>query len=330
MCKPKLLLASVSAGFILNSIACGSAATQEWPARPMTMVVPFAAGSGIDVLGRTLAPALSEILGQQVVVENIGGAGGMTGASRVVRAAPDGYQFLLGNVGTHAHNQSLYSKPLYNPGTDFAPVALFAETPQVLIARADLPANNLREFITYTKANQDKLQYGSPGAGSAAHLGCVLLNAAMGATTTHVPYRGGAQAMQDLIAGRIDYQCPLVALALSQIESGKVKAIAVLTRQRSEILPSLASAHEQGLSDFELSTWNALFLPRGTSPDVIRKLHAATVAAVDSPAIRQKLKQIGAEPVAAERRSPDYLQRFIQSEIKKWTAAIRAAGITAE
>src|SRR5262245_23689261 len=330
MRKSKMLLASISIGLILNAIECGEAPAQTWPVRPVTMVVPFAAGSGIDVLGRTLAPALSDILGQQVVVEKIGGAGGMTGAARIARAAPDGYQFVLGNVGTHAHSQSLYAKPLYNPATDFAPVALVADTPQVLIARADLAAGNLQEFIAYTKANQSKLQYGSPGPGSAAHLGCVLLNSAMGVAVTHVPYRGGAQAMQDLIAGRIDYQCPPFALALPQIESQKVKGLAVLTRDRTEIQPSLASAREQGLADFELSTWNAFFLPKGTPPAIVERLHSATMTAMESQSLRKALKQIGAELVPPERRSVAYLQGFVPSEVKKWTAVIRAAGIAAE
>jgi tripartite-type tricarboxylate transporter receptor subunit TctC len=174
------------------------AAAQGWPIRPVTMVVPLAAGSGIDVLGRILAPRLSELLGQQVIVENVSGAGGMTGAPRVARAAPDGYQLLLGGTGTHALNQTLYRHPLYNAAAEFAPVVLVAEQPIVLIARKELPADNLQEFITYAKANQGRMQYGSAGAGSAAHLSCVLLNAAIGINVTHVPYRGGGPAMQDL------------------------------------------------------------------------------------------------------------------------------------
>jgi len=320
----------IAVGFVMSAADTAPAATQNWPIRPVTMVVPFGAGSGIDVLGRILAPRLSEILGQQVVVENVGGAGGMTGASRVAKAAPDGYQFVLGNVGTHAQNQSLYPKPLYNAATDFAPIALIADTPQVLIARTDLPANNLQEFIAYAKANQAKMQYGSAGAGSAAHLGCVLLNTAIGVNVTHVPYRGGGPAMQDLIAGRIDYQCPLIALAISQIESKSVRAIAVLTRGRSAILPALASAREQGLTDFEISTWNAFFLPKGTPPAIAQKLHDATVATMNTPAIHERLMQIGAELAAPERRSQDYLQEFVASEIKKWEAPIKAAGLVAE
>src|SRR3954471_18575991 len=176
------------------AIASGSsnvATAQTWPTRPVTMVVPLGAGSGLDILGRILTPRLSEILGQQVVVENVGGAGGMTGAVRVARAAPDGYQFLLGTVGTHAQNQTLYKTPLYNASTDFTPVALIAEQSIVLIGRKTLRADNLQEFVAYTKSNQAKMQYGSAGSGSAAHLACALLNSAIGVHITHVPYRGG-------------------------------------------------------------------------------------------------------------------------------------------
>jgi tripartite-type tricarboxylate transporter receptor subunit TctC len=245
-------LAGVVAVFIWAVVLPGRTAAQQWPARPLTMVIPFGAGSGIDVLGRVLAPAMAQKLGQPIVVENVGGAGGMTGAARVAKAAADGYTFVLGNVGTHAVNQSLYPHPLYDAAHDFAPVASVADTPQVLIARTDLPVDGLQGFIAYVNANQAKMQYGSPGAGSAAHLACALLNAAIGVDVTHVPYRGGGPAMQDLIAGRIDYQCPLIALALPQIESAKVKAIAALTVRRTTILPQLATAHEQGLAGFGL------------------------------------------------------------------------------
>ena len=214
--------------------ALGSiASAQKWPTRPVTMVIPFAAGSGVDVLGRILAPPLSEILGQPVVVENVTGAGGMVGTAWVAKATPDGYQFVLGNVGTHAQNQALHKTPLYNAATDFAPVVLIAEQPIVLITRKDFPAHNLEGFIAYGKAHQAKLQFGSAGVGSAAHLACVMLNAAAGIEAAHVPYRGGAEAMQDLMAGRIDYQCPFMAIAISQIESKFVQAIASWSGMRS-------------------------------------------------------------------------------------------------
>ena len=205
---------------LVGSLQCiGPVRSQDWPTRPVTMVVPFAAGGPADTVGRILASGLSELLGQQVIIENVGGSGGMTGSSRVAKAAPDGYQFVLGNVGTHAANQTFYKAPLYNAATDFAPVMLIAQTPLVLLARKDLPADNLKEFIAYAKANQASMQYGSGGAGSASHLACVLLNAAIGINVTHVPYRGAAPAMQDLIAGRIDYQCPDTPIAIPQIQS---------------------------------------------------------------------------------------------------------------
>jgi tripartite-type tricarboxylate transporter receptor subunit TctC len=308
--------------------ATAPTAAQTWPARPVTMVVPFAAGGPADTVGRILALRLSEILAQHVIVENIGGAGGMAGTSRVAKAAPDGYQLVLGNVGTHAANQTLYKNPPYNAATDFAPVILVAETPLVLLARRDLPADNLPQFITYAKANQAKMQYGSGGPGSASHLACMLVNAAIGVNVTHVPYRGAAPAMQDLIAGRIDYQCPDTPIAISQIESKTVKAIAILTRDRSPSLPALASADEQGLTDFAASNWFAAFLPTGTPAAIVQKLHDATVATMDTPSVQVRMQEIGADLVAPERRSPDYLQKFVASEIKMWAGPIKASGVS--
>ncbi len=306
------------------------AAAQDWPQRPLTMVVPFAAGGGADVMGRILAQRLSELLRQQVIVEDVTGAGGMTGTNRVARAAPDGYQIALGSVGTHAYNQTLYKKPLYDAVADFAPVALIAETPQVLVVRKDLPAGDLREFISYARANQARMQYGSAGTGSPTHLACSLLNAVIGVDVTHIPYRGAAPTMQDLIAGRIDYQCPNTTVALPQIAAGTIKAIAILTRERSPILPDLASAREQGLSDFEASIWYALFLPKGTPGPIVARLHDAAVATMETPSVRARLADIGATVVAPARRSPEYLRKFVASEIAKWAVPIRAANITGE
>jgi len=304
--------------------------TSSWPDRPLTMVVPLAAGSGIDVLARVLAPRLSEILGQTVIVENVTGAGGTTGAARVAKAAPDGYQFLLGGTGTHAYTQTLYQHPPYDALKDFDPVALVAEQPVVLIARKDLPAENLQDFIAYAKGHQTKMQYGSAGAGSAAHLACVVLNSAAGVTITHVPYRGGGQAMQDLIAGRIDYQCPLLPIATQQIQSGSVKAIALLSRERSRTMPGLPTAREQGLTDVDVSNWSAFFLPKGAPPAIVQKLHDATVATMNAPAVRAKLDEMGVDLVAPERRSAEYLHDFVRGEISKWAGPIKASGVNAD
>jgi tripartite-type tricarboxylate transporter receptor subunit TctC len=308
----------------------GTAPAQNWPARPITMVVAFPAGGSDDILARVLAPRLSELLGQPVMIENMSGAGGMTGAARVAKAAPDGYQLMLGTSATHALSQALHKNPPYNSVTDFTPVALVAEQPFVLIARKDLPANGLQEFAAYAKANETRMQYGSAGAGSATHLVCALLNAAAGIKVRHTPYNGGAPALQDLIAGRIDYFCPVVTIAISQIENRSVKAIAILTKDHAPVLPNLASAHEQGLSDFAANTWFGIFLPKDTPAPIVQKLHGAVVAAMGTPAVQVRLKEIGATMVAPDRRSPDYLQGFLASDIAKWTAAIKAADIKVE
>ena len=313
-----MLLACVLAG-------TRPAAAENWPARPLTMVVPFAAGGGTDVLGRILGRRLSEILGQQVIIENVGGAGGMVGSARVAKAAPDGYQFVLGSRAD-AINQTLYKNPLYNLATDLAPVALIADQPTLLVARNDLPVGNLVEFIAYARANQATMQMASAGAGSTGHLDCMLLNATIGINVTHVPYRGGGPAMQDLIAGRIDYICTLSATARQQIEGKLIKAVAILSRDRSAMLPGLASAREQGL-DFEASTWFGFFLPKGTPAPIVQKLNEATVAAIDTPSVQEQLKEVGAVAVAPERRSPGYLQKFVLSEIDRNAAPIKAAGL---
>jgi tripartite-type tricarboxylate transporter receptor subunit TctC len=321
--------AVLAAGF-LGSAVVNRAAAQDWPTRSVTMIVPFAAGGALDALGRIIASRLGEILGRKIIIENVAGAGGMTGASRAAKAPPDGYVFVLGNVATHAMNSALYKNPLYNAATDFAPVVLIAETPQVLVTRADLPVSNLQEFMRYAKANQAKMQFASAGAGSATHLACALLNTAIGINVTHIPYRGGAPAMQDLIAGRTDYMCPNAPLAIPQVQANQVKAIAILSKNRSSIWPTLASAQEQGLDGFEYNNWNAFFLSRGAPPAIIQKLHDATVAAMETPSVQQRLKDIGAEVVLPERRSPEYLQKFVESEIEKWSVPIRAGRLTGE
>jgi tripartite-type tricarboxylate transporter receptor subunit TctC len=310
--------------------ACDPAWAQSWPSRSMTMVVPFAAGGGADTMGRILAARLSEILGQQVIVENIGGAGGMTGAYRIVKAPPDGYQFVLGTNGTHAQNQSLYKNPLYNAATDFAPVALIGEQPIALMTRKDLPADNLQQFIAYAKANQAGMKYGSAGTGSAVQLSCVLFNAATGLRTTHVPYRGSAPAMQDLIAGRIDYQCANLAPALGQIDDHQVKAIAVLWRRRTTLMPPLATADEQGLTGFDAVLWYGIFLPKDTPAEIVQKLNTAVIATLDTPSLQERMKQVGAELAAPDQRSSEYLGKLVESEIVKWAGPIKASGVTAD
>ena len=321
-----LIAAAVLAG-PASSQAISQANPQEWPVRPLTMIAPFAAGGSTDAIARIVADGLSIQLHQPVIVENIGGAGGMTGTNRVAKAAPDGYQFVLGNVGTHAHNQTLYKAPLYDAAADFAPVALIMDQSLVVVTRKDFPADNLQEFIAYTKANQSKLQYASAGTGGSNHLACVLLNTAIGVNVTHIPYRSGGQAMQDLLAGRIDYQCPSAPTAMPQIIGQSVKAIATLSKKRSPGLPDLPTAHEQGLTDFDIPSWYALFLPKGTPDPIVRKLNDAAIAALRTPVMQERLKAIGSDLVGPERMSPEYLARFVAAEIKKWAEPIRASGL---
>jgi tripartite-type tricarboxylate transporter receptor subunit TctC len=320
----------ITAAFFAVCALIGPGHAQDYPTRPLTMVIPFAAGGPTDVLGRVVGDRMGQLLGQQLVIENVGGAGGMTGVQRGAQAAPDGYTMVLGTVGTHAQNQTLYKRPLYNAAADFTPVALMAQVPLVLIARKDLPANSLQEFIAYLKANQDKMSYGSAGAGSATHLGCALLNAAIGVTIQHVPYRGTGPAMQDLAAGRIDYLCEIVTTALPQIQGGTVKPIATLSLQRSPVLPNLPTANESGLPNFEAYTWNAIFLPEGAPEAIVKKLHDIIVETMKTPAVKERLEALGAIVVPEDKMTPDYLDKFVKSEIEKWAAPIRASGAVIE
>ena len=289
------------------------------------MVVPTAAGGGADIFGRILAPRLSELLGQQVIIENVGVA--VLAASRVARAQPDGYHFFLGATDTLAYSQTLYKSPLYNSVADFEPIGLIAELPLLLVTRRELPADNLREFSAYAMANEKTMKYGSgAGVGSANHLVCELLNSAIGIKVSHVPYRDIGTATQDMIAGRIDYQCPLPGTMIPRIEAKQVKGIAILGKERFLSLPNLATAQEQGLANFEGVLWFGFFLPKGTPPAIIQGLHDASVGAMNTPSVREKLLGIGASIVASDRQSPEYLKRFVSSEIEKWAIPIKASG----
>ncbi len=325
------LTASVLVAALL-ALGCAAHPTHaqqvEWPSRPITLVVPFAAGGSSDAIGRIIADGIGTSLRQTVLVENVTGSGGMLGIARVAKAAPDGYQFVIGNVGTFAQSQWLYRRPLFDSVKDFAPVGLLTDEKLVVVARNDFPGDNLQQFIAYAKANQAKLHFASGGVGGSNHLACLLLNSAIGVEVTHVPYRSVVQGLQDVMAGRIDYDCVSLPLALPQIAAKAVKPIAILSKARSSTLPDLRSADEQGLTGFDVPSWYALFLPAGTPPEVVQKLNRATVAALDSPSVEQRLTHVGGEAVAPERRSPEYLATFLAAEIKKWEGPIKASGIS--
>jgi tripartite-type tricarboxylate transporter receptor subunit TctC len=289
--------------------------------------VAHAAGGGIDVSARIQAQRMGELLGQSIVIENVGAAAGMAGGARVAKAPPDGYTLLIGNTGTHAFNQSLYKKPLYDAATDFEPVGLVSESPRILIARKDLPVANLQEFVSYVRANQSSMQFGSAGVGSGTHLPCVLLNLAIGVTVTHIPYRGEAPAQQDLMGGRLDYMCSTIQTGAALANQGAVKGIAVMAPQRVKIIPDLPTTGEQGLAGVEASVWNAFFLPPGAPDEIVHKLNRAMRDALDDPAVSKRLQDLGLEIVAPERRTPEYLAKFLPDEVARWTKVVQTAGI---
>jgi tripartite-type tricarboxylate transporter receptor subunit TctC len=323
-------LGLILAGVAIGVLAPSPCAAQEWPTRTITLVVPFTPGGGVDISARLQAQAMGELLGQSVIVENIGGGAGMTAGARVAHAAPDGYTFMIGNTGTHAYNQSLYKKPLYNSVTDFTPVGLVSESPRIINARKDLPVNNLQEFIAWLKANETKAQFGSAGVGTGTHLPCVLFNLAIGVNITHVPYRGAGPVIQDLLGGRIDYMCDTIQTGAQLAKQGTVKPIAVLSANRVAIIPEVPTAAEQGLAGVEASVWNAFFLPKGTPDAIVRRLNAAINTSLENPALRKRLEELGLEIVPPERRTPEYLAKFLPEDIARWAKPIHAAGISVD
>jgi tripartite-type tricarboxylate transporter receptor subunit TctC len=321
------VMTGVLAGLIgLTAIAVA----QNYPTRPVTMIIPFAAGGPTDVLGRIVGARMSELLGQQIVIENVGGAGGMTGSKRVADAQPDGYTTGIGTVGTHAQGQTLYKRPLYNSQTDFTPVALLAQVPIVLTVRKDLPVKDFKEFVAYAKENQAKMQFGSAGAGSATHLGCVLLNYVIGTNITHIPFRGTGPAMGELQAGRIDFLCEVSSTAKPHIDGGTVRALAIFNSTRSPALPNLPTAEEQGTKDLIAYTWNAIFLPKNAPKPIVDRLNKAAVDAINTPAVKEKLAGLGAEIATGDQTTPEYLGRLVKSETEKWAVPIKASGVSVE
>jgi tripartite-type tricarboxylate transporter receptor subunit TctC len=327
--NPRHTFALAAATLLALGCAIAPAAAQDWPARAVTMVVPFPPGGGTDVLGRIIGRRLSEILGQQVIIENVGGAGGMIGSARVAKATPDGYEFVLGSRAD-AINQTLYKHPLYNLKQDLAPVILVADQPMAMIARRDLPVAGLQDFIAYVRKNQAAMHSGSAGIGSTGYVDCALFNQAIGVTVQDIPYRGGGPALQDLIGRQFDYFMTLSPTAVPPIQGDLVKGIAVFRRERLPSLPSLPTAAEQGMKDFEASTWFGFFFPRGTPDSIVKRLHDATAVAMDTPAVQDQLMATGTFVVPPEHRSTAYFESIIAPEIEKNGAPLKAAGMSIE
>ena len=320
-------LCRLVASAVLMLSQLGAAAAQEWPTRHITAIVPFGPGNSVDIVGRLLVARMSELLGQQIIVENIGGAGGSIGTARAARAAPDGYTIVIGGADTFAQNQSLFEKPPYNPATDFVPIVLAVELPLVLVGRNGLPPSNLQELILYMKANQDKMQFGSSGVGGATHLACAQVMRAAGVTLAHVPYRSAAAGIQDMIGGNLDLYCPVAAGALPHIEAKAIKFFGVLTDQRSPLLPHLPTAAEQGLPGIQGDYWIGIFAPAGTPEPIAAKLTQAAMSALETPIVESRLREVGAAIVAPERRTPAYLNKYVPEEIAGWARIIRESGV---
>lgn len=302
----------------------------DYPNRTITLVVPYAAGGPVDTVARIIAQRMGEILGQQMVVENVAGAGGMVGSQRVAQSAPDGYTVLYGGSAVLAQNQAIYKKPLVDGNRDFTFVSMFADQARVLVVRKDFPAEDMKGFFAYVKANESRVSYGSAGAGSGSHVCPLIMDRINGTRITHVPYRGSGPALQDLIAGRLDFIAEQVSTVAAQVEAGNIKAIAVLGNDRVTSLPNLPTAQEQGVQGLDCGSWQALLLPRGAPEAIVRKLAAAVDQAVESPSVLERFVKIGVSVPAKHRRSPEYLAKFTPTEIVRWGAIIKDAGISAD
>lgn len=304
-----------------------SAQAQSYPTKPIVMVVPFAAGGPTDALARLTAEGMGKDLGQQIVVENAGGAGGTIGSARVVRAPADGYTLLFGHAGTHAAAVGLYKKLPYDPINDYEHIGEVGDAPQILVVKKTLPAKTLKEFIDYTKANQKTMNFGTAGVGSAAYLGGVMLNAMLGTDVTPVHYRGAGPAMADVMAGQLDYMVDVSTTALAQIQGGTVQPIAVLRSTRIAALPDLPATPEAGLPGVDFSVWNVVMAPKGTPKPVVDRLNQALRKTLADATVRERLKQFAIELPDEKRMTPEGTKAHMQAEIERWLPIIKATGV---
>jgi tripartite-type tricarboxylate transporter receptor subunit TctC len=304
-------------------------AVAQYPNRPITVIVPFAAGGPTDVVTRLIGDHMSRTLGQTLVVENVGGAGGTIGMTRAAQAQPDGYTIAVGNMGTQSAAPALYPNLKYDPAKSFAQVGIVNYTPQAIVAKKATAAGNLKELLRYLEANQSKLNYGHAGVGSISHVAGLLFNAKFGLKPNLVPYRGTGPALQDLVAGQIDYMLDQSLNVIPQIKAGTIRVYAIAAPERLESLPDVPTTGEGGI-DFIFSAWNAMVAPHGTPNDIVAKLADALSKALDDPAVQTRYVELGSSAPKAADRGPAGLQKLVESEVARVTPVIKAAGVTAD
>jgi tripartite-type tricarboxylate transporter receptor subunit TctC len=301
------------------------AQAQDYPTRTITMIVPFAAGGPTDVIARIVTGHMAQTLGQTIIIENIVGAGGTTATARAARATNDGYTLITGHMGTHAASVPLYPKLAYHPEKDFEPVAMLAGTPILILAKKDFPAKDLKEFVTYVKANTAKMNMAHAGVGSVSYSSCELLSAVLDIKPVGVPFNGTGPAMNALVGGQVDYMCDQIVNAVPQINGGTIKAYAIATAERNPSLPDLPTTTEAGLPKYQASAWNAIFAPKGTPAPILTKLNAAVVKALDDENVRKRLLDLGSDIPKTEARTQAALAALVKSEIEKWSAVLKPA-----
>jgi tripartite-type tricarboxylate transporter receptor subunit TctC len=317
--------------FVIAFGSVETATAQVYPSRPITMIVPFAAGGGMDVNARIVSEHMSRTLGQRIVIENIPGAGGTTGSTRAMRANPDGYTIEMGHMGTHATAVALYPNLAYKPDIDFAPIGLVSWEPEMIVARKDFPAKDLQEFVTYVKANAQKLNVAHSGVGSIQFACDLVFNSIIGVKPTLVPFSNNAQAMNAMIGGQVDYMCDGgIGVSVPYVLSGLIKAYAIAAERRSPILPNVPTSKEAGLPEFQVLGWDALFAPKGTPKPILDKLTAALDKALDDDNSRKRLLDLGSEVPDKASRGQQELAALVKNEIARWTPIIKAANIKGE
>ncbi|MGZ5584340.1 MAG: tripartite tricarboxylate transporter substrate binding protein BugD [Usitatibacter sp.] len=319
----------LAAAATLATLGIGQAWSQGYPSRPVTLVVPFAAGGPTDVVARTLGASMTKTLGQTVVIENKLGAGGTIAANYVAKANPDGYTVFIHHNGM-ATATGLYRKLPFNPLTDFDYIGQVADVPMTLLARQDFPAANLKEFITYVRANKDKINLANAGLGAVSHLCGMLLQQALGVELTTVPFSGTAPALTALLGGQVDVLCDQTTQTIPQIKAGRVKFYGVTTKARIQALPDAPTLDEQGLRDFEVVVWHGIYVPKGTPREAIERLNQALRAALKDPSVASKFAELGAQIVPESKQTPEGLRDWLKSEIDKWKPVIQKAGVYAD